>query len=121
MQLSDSVSLLLPVPSRDPVTFTEPPQDPEFFLDLKKHLNKQPDAIKERIEFHKKYPFWSIYRVRDEFAKSYSETYLNDVMHFARSNPHMNAVEAAQAFCSKYRGYLIVYGVELTERAFTRL
>lgn len=33
----------------------------------------------------------------------------------------MTAGEAAKTFCLQYRGYLLVYGIEWTERAFKRV
>jgi len=121
MKLSDPVSILLQYPQQKTIADIQTKKDPDFFLDMKNHLNTHPEAIKERIEYHKKFPSWSNYRVRDEFARSYSETFLKDIMWFHRSFPSMDSGEAAQAFCSKYRGYQNVYGFDLVRRALERL
>lgn len=122
MLMSDSVAVLMPLYSNPYVTvFPPPPCDPDYFLDLKKHLQENAEYRKERKEFYKLHPGWSLFKARDEFAREYSETYHRDIEWFKRSHPDMTAGEAAQAFCLQHRGYLIVYGLEWTERAFKRV
>ena len=121
MNLSDNISILFHAPSSRGVIFPPPPKDPNFFLDLKNHLQKNEEYRKERKEFYKLHPAWSLYRARDEFAREYSQTFLHDIEWFVRSHPYQNSGEAAQEFCRKYRGYSNVYGLEFVQRAIERL
>jgi hypothetical protein len=121
INLSDNISLLFQIPPNQKLIFPPPPKDPNFFLDLKNHLQKNEEYRKERKEFYKLHPAWSLYRARDEFAREYSQTFLKDIEWFVRSHPDMTAGEAAQEFCRKYRGYSVIYGLEFVQRAIERL
>jgi len=94
--------------------------DPNFFLDLKNHLQTLESYRKERKEFYKLHPGWSLYRARDEFAHQYSELFFKDIKWLVHSKPDLNPDIEAREFCDKYRGYGNVYGVELTRRAIIR-
>ena len=121
MLLSDPISQLFQI-NKPPQTIEniKEPQDPNYFYDLKKHLQQNPTYRQERKEFYKLRPGWSLFRARDEFAREYSELFHQDIECFCRVDAHVDAGEAAQAFCLKYRGYLNMYGVEWTERAIRR-
>lgn len=124
MILTDSVSSIMQAtPSDYLVHFEDIPinPDPDYFFDLKTHLQTVESYRKERKAFYKLHPGWSLYRCKDEFAKEYTDLFHKDIDWFVRSKPHMTAGEAAQEFCMKYKGYLLVYGIEWTERAIKRL
>ena len=83
MLMSDSVAVLMPLYPNPYVTvFPPPPCDPDYFLDLKKHLQENAEYRKERKEFYKLHPGWSLFKARDEFAREYSETYHRDIEWF---------------------------------------
>jgi len=122
--MSSLVSSIMPSQKTDYLIHWEnyPEQkDPDFFLDLKAHLHKNAEYRKERKEFYKLHPGWSLYKARDEFAKEYSEIFLKDVEVFVHAHPDMNAGEATRAFCSKWKGYSNVYGENFVLRAVMRL
>lgn len=124
MNLSDNISLLLPIFS--PVALEDIPvnPDPEYFFDLKKHFRQNPEHWKNvkqyrRTHFEEKD---NRYRMEGEinYLRNEIKTFHKDIEYFILANPSMNHREAAEAFCLKWRGYLLTYGVEITERAIVR-
>ena len=120
MLLSDNISLLLQIPQSPSLQDLPQDPDPDYFFDLKKHLQENADYRAEKRAFHKSHPTWSLFRVHDEFSRIYSETFHKDIEFYVLKNPSQNAGEGAQAFCSKWRGYSVVYGEEIVRRAILR-
>lgn len=127
MILTDSVSCLLHAHSDDLMHFEDIPEnkDPDYFFDLKKLFRQKEDHwknVKQYRKTHFKENHENKYRMDGEinYIKDVSDLYHQDIEWFCRGNPHMNAGEAAQAFCAKYRGYANVYGVEFVRRAIVR-
>lgn len=119
MQISD---LLYHKPTSDTIPS---PIDPTYFKDLKKHLDKNPDYIKSRIEWRKFNPsILDMYTVKERFFEYYKAndlpTFHNDIELFVRNHPDLSVEDGAKMFCEKYRGYDGTYGREFVERAITR-
>jgi len=121
MLLSDSVACLLQVPPVPTLKSIQEKIDPDYFLELKEHLQLNIEYRKERKEFYKLHPSWCIYRARDEFARQYIETFHRDIEFFVKAHPDLSIEESTRAFCQKWRGYANLYGEEFVRRAITRL
>lgn len=126
MQLCEiPVSIFMQIPPNSLYTELKETIDPEYYSDLKNHLNNNPDYRKARIEWRKKNPqFKTLFQVREEFFKHYKETDLQtfhrDIFYFVLNNPDISSDEGAKMFCSKWKGYEKTYGVEFTRRAIER-
>jgi hypothetical protein len=120
MQLSDSISILY----NKKTTLT--PQlneslDPSYLFDLKTHLQENETYRKERREFYKLHPTWSLYRARDEFARQYIERFHDDLSKFASYYPGLPPQSLAEKFCQAWVMYGEVVGVEFVERGLRYL
>lgn len=92
-------------------------KDPLYFFDLKNHLQTIREYRKERKEFHKLHPSWSLYRAKDEFAHEYIKSFHKDIQVFVDEYEIDNTERAAKFFCRQFRGYDNVYGEGFVRRA----
>jgi len=123
MILSDQVSSIMQQSPSDYLIHWEALptySDPDFLFDLHNHLKTLESYRKERKEFYKLHPGWCLFQARDEFFHQYPELFFRDIGWLVHANLNLDPEEAAQAFCSKYRGYGNVYGVEFVKRAIVR-
>jgi len=121
MQISD----LLYHKTTPGITFPPDPGDPNFFLDLKSHLDDNLDYRKQRIKWRKTKPAtWDMWRIKEEFFQEFCEKDLpvfhRDIEIFVNFYPDLPAEEIAKLFCAKWKGYEKTYGIEFVERAIRR-
>jgi hypothetical protein len=116
MQLSDSCSILYN--KKPPLTPNLPKfPDPSYIFDLKTHLQENENYRKERKEFYKLHPTWSLYRARDEYARQYIERYHDDLSKFVSYYPGLPPQSLAEKFCQAWVMYGDGVGVEFVRRS----
>ena len=96
--------------------------DPEYFYDLKLLFRQKSGhwkAVKQYRITHYNEDHDNKYRMDGEinYIKDATKLYNSDISWFIKAYPDMKPSEASNVFCSKYAGYLNVYGIEWTERA----
>lgn len=125
MQLSDSVSCLLPYSKTDYLPTFPTIEDPAFLFDFKQHLEDNDDFRAKRRTWAKTKPqYRDLYEIKYVFFEEWAVTNLklfeDDVNVFLSEHPDLNVGEAAQAFCGKWKGYSSTYGEEFVRRAMRR-
>lgn len=107
------------------IIFPPDPGDPNFFLDLKKHLDNNTEYRKQRIEWRKtgsSSP--DMARIKIEFFEVFREkempTFWSDIQIYVNFYPDLSADEIAKIFCGEFKGYEKTYGIEFVERAIRR-
>jgi hypothetical protein len=125
MLLSDNISSLLPIFASSSLDNIPVNPDPEYFFDLKLHFRKKQDHWKTVKQYHKTHPEERDNRYYMDGEINYLndevKTFHQDIEYFLLANPSMSHREAEEAFCSKWRGYLHVYGVGIVDRAILRI
>jgi hypothetical protein len=125
MQLSNSVSCLLPYSKTDYLPIFPKIEDPTFLFDLKQHLEDNDDYRAKRRAWAKTKPqYRDLYLIKyvffEEWAGSNLKLFEGDIKVFIREHPDVNVGEATQAFCGEWKGYSLTYGEEFVRRAIMR-
>lgn len=116
-----NVSALLQVPQLHYFDSSKLKENDTFMLELKTVVAQNPECLKERIEYHKKYPKWSNYKAKDEFFWQYTESFFRDIDNYLSWHHFTTPEEASRALCSEWKGYANMYGEDLIRRAFERV
>ena len=117
MKLQDPVSLAMTPRQEYTFQFKKESQDPYFWKDLRKHLQKNAEYRKEKKQFRIAHHM-SIEQSTLDFPKVYSETFLKDLDVFMQSHRELSIDELTRAFGGKWRGYYLTYGEEFIKRGF---
>ena len=120
--LQSNISLLLKTPVNHNFFDSSKLRDEDsFFADFKSKAQQHELYIRERKEFYKLHPAWSLFYAREKFAEKFLETLLKDLDQFQERFYVSSDEMFAKRFTEEYFYYREIIGEELILRVVQRI